>query len=182
MLQRTPLDVFVFRSTFVSMLKSIGFWSVNLKSGSSPASLVPISRLYLQAGMVPPEDEDVLGYDRILTHFLLDVIDLVLAGLMERKADEARRAGELEPLPQCPQPTPFVDEINKGLENAMLTGNITVTNVFTSRLILNIHKILSDQIENSYLQLRLQGAPHLAANGSRKRISSQQFLKAIPKN
>jgi hypothetical protein len=162
MLQRNHLDLFVFRSTFVSMLKSIGFWGV--KTAKVPDSMVPISRLYVRAGMIPPDDEDVLEDDRILPLFLIDSIDLVLGDIISSHADEARRAGQLKPLPQSnAQPSPYVDEINEGLKAAMLTGRITVTNVFLSRLIFNIHKILGDEIEQSYKQLRLQGAISYAA-------------------
>jgi hypothetical protein len=166
MLQSTPLDILVFRSTFVSMLKTIGFWGHDEKENGL-SSMIPISYLYLKSSTRRPKGyENVVADDHFLTLFLLDSMDLVRRGIIEKRPQEARRAGQIASLPDSKlQPTAFLDEITKGLKSAMFTGNITVTSVFQSQLLLDMQNILGDCIEQPYKQLRHQGAASFAALG-----------------
>ncbi|PMD63439.1 uncharacterized protein K444DRAFT_715841 [Hyaloscypha bicolor E] len=167
MLQSTTLDKLVFRSTFVSMLKTIELLDRDKKK-ISPSSMIPISHLYLITATVLPKGyENVVADDHFLTLFLLDSMDLVIMGLMEKRDQEARRAGRIAPLPSYVPPTAFLDEITKGLTSAMFTGNITVTSAFQSRLLVDMQNILGDRIEQAYKQLRHQGAASLAALGNK---------------
>ncbi|KAH8771449.1 hypothetical protein BGZ57DRAFT_954322 [Hyaloscypha finlandica] len=166
MLQSTPLDILVFRSTFVSMLKTIGLMG-HFNRENSLASMIPISYLYLMASVLPPKGyKNVLADDHFLTLFLLDSMDAVSVRIMEKRTLEARRAGQIAPFPDSHvRPTTFQDEITKGLTSAMFTGNITVTSVFQCQLLLDMQNILGDRIEQPYKQLRHQGAISFAALG-----------------
>jgi hypothetical protein len=167
MLQSIPLDKLVFRSTFVSMLKTIGGLWGHYKEENGLSSMIPISYLYLMTSTLLPKGyENVVADDHFLTLFLLDSMDLVIRGIAQKRAQEARRAGQIAPLPAgSVQPTAFLDEITKGLKSAMFTGNITVTSVFQSQLLLDLQNILGDRIEQAYKQLRHQGAVSFAALG-----------------
>ncbi|KAE9381957.1 hypothetical protein N431DRAFT_491236 [Stipitochalara longipes BDJ] len=178
MLQRTPLDRFVFRSTFVSMLKSIRFQ--DLQPGECSTSMISISDLYKMTGTELPEDEDIVREDHILTLFLLDINDLVCLGLVKQHAEQARRSGQLPPLRDDYHPSPFADEIITGLKSAMLTRNITVANVFQSRVLLSVQKILNGRGLDPYQQLRYDGASAYEALGFKWPPRKSFFEKPVP--
>jgi hypothetical protein len=178
MLQGTPLDAFVFRHTFISMLKSVEFWGTKA-DGARPASVISISCLYRSAGMIPPEG--VIEDDISLTQFLLDLMPIICADALEEKVNEARRTGELEPIPDAIiQPSPYGDELIDGLKSSMFKGLITVANVFQAHLLLDIQKIVGDHLQQPYKHLRKVGAASDAALGIKWNQANHIFGPAIP--
>lgn len=119
-------DEFPHRSTFVSLAKSIR----GLRGVGTPAVL---SIKYLYDAIHMPIPSEVKHEDGLLAQYLLEQIMSCRHREFGKELKEARRTGQLEQDEDFPykfRPMAIVDELGKGLEEALSSFSVTVRNVF----------------------------------------------------
>jgi hypothetical protein len=178
-LSSSPIEEFVYRSTFLSVFKSAA--TLHYQDGS--AAVLSLASFNLMMGATPSQDGQLEENDMILSLFLLELGHKILISTGREVIEKARNIGHLEKLPStATEYFPFEDELSKSLQSAMFTRRITVHAVFGASLLLEIHKILGTRTENAYEQLRKRGAEAQSAFGIPFKKTGSEWITTVRRN
>jgi hypothetical protein len=178
-LSSSPIEEFVYRSTFLSMFKAVS--TLHNQDGSD--AVLSLLSFNLMVGVTPSLDGQREEDDKLLSLFLLELVYKIQLSMGRKLLQNARNVGHLEQLSSTAvEHLPFEDELSKSLQSAMFTGHISVHAVFGASLLLEIHKILRTRTVNAYEQLRKRGAEAQAAFGIPFKETENEWVTTINRN